>query len=69
MKKRIQLIGDAQTPILTTTEGNPSVKFFEQFSKESIYEKYGIGDYYMKITMNRVDHNSEVEWIPFKISI
>ena len=62
-------ISDAQTPTLTPTEGNLSVKFVEQFTKESIYAKYGSGDYYMKVTMNRLDTSSEVEWIPFKVSM
>lgn len=59
MKKWIQLIGDAQTPILTPTEGNSSVKFVEQFTKESIYAKYGTGDYYMKTTMKSSEFHSK----------
>lgn len=62
-------IGDAQTPTLTPTDWNSSIKFIEQFTNESIYAKYGNGDYYMKITMNRIDDSSEVEWIPFKVSM
>ena len=62
-------ISDAQTPTLIPTEGNSSVKFVEQFTKDSIYAKYGSGDYYIKITMKRLDHSSEVEWIPFKVSM
>ena len=62
-------IADAQTPTLTPTEGNSSIKFIEQFTKESIYVKYGSGDYYIKITMNRIDTSSEVEWVPFKVSM
>ena len=46
-----------------------SAKFTEHFTNECVYAKYGSGDYYMKITMNRLNTSREVEWIPFNVSM